>query len=188
MYACCCRDSRYEGISAGVMLKGHEADLFPTLFPVFFFNSRTLSSVWCSLKHCLWLWLVEDVPRRWDDEFVLERMRFTLLESGNGKACMLNVLNLWIITYAVFPCSVYYWILFWPMNANGCLQKQFNFFSFPISLGRVCFVLVLTSTNHNARNWYPEMVMPGLFRSLNMITTFLLILSSCLSNSATSHV
>ena len=121
MYACCCRDSRYERISAGVMLKGHKADLFPTLFPVFFSNSRTLSSVWCSLKHCLWLWLVEDVPRRSDDEFVLERMRFTLLESGNGKACMLNVLNLWITTYAVFPCSVCYWILFWPMNANGCL-------------------------------------------------------------------
>ena len=115
-------------------------------------------------------------------------MRFTLLESWNGNACMLNVLNLWIITYAVFPCSVYYRILFLPMDANGCLQKQFNFYSFPISLGRVSFVLVLTSTNHNARNWYPEIVMARTVGSLNMITTSLLILSSFLSNSATSHV
>lgn len=28
-----------------------------------------------------------------NDEFILERIRFTLLESGNGKACMLNALN-----------------------------------------------------------------------------------------------
>ena len=33
------------------------------------------------------------------------------------------------------------------------------FYSFPVSLGQVYFVLVLTSTNHKARNRYPEMVM-----------------------------
>ena len=38
-------------------------------------------------------------------------------------------------------------------------KKLFNFYLFPVSLGQVCFVLVLTSTNHKARYRYPEMAM-----------------------------
>ena len=34
-------------------------------------------------------------------------------------------------------------------------KKLFNFFLFLVSLGQVYFVLVLTSTNHKARNRYP---------------------------------
>ena len=42
-------------------------------------------------------------------------------------------------------------------NYRKWLRKQelFNFFLFLVSLGRVYFVLVLTSTNHKARNRYP---------------------------------
>ena len=39
------------------------------------------------------------------------------------------------------------------------------FYSFPVSLGQVYFVLVLTSTNHKARNRYPEMVMARTFNA-----------------------
>ena len=41
-------------------------------------------------------------------------------------------------------------------------EKLFNFYSFPVSLSKVYFVLVLTSTNDNARNRYSEMVMAPL--------------------------
>ena len=37
--------------------------------------------------------------------------------------------------------------------------SMFNFYSFPVSLGQSYFVLVLISTNHNARNRYPEIIM-----------------------------
>ena len=61
--------------------------------------------------------------------------------------------------YAVFPRSAYYWILFRPTSASGCHEKIVQLYFFPISLGQVYFVLVFTSTNHKARNRYPEMVM-----------------------------
>lgn len=38
-------------------------------------------------------------------------------------------------------------------------KKLLNFYLFPVSVGQVCSVLVLTSTNRQARNQYPEMVM-----------------------------
>ena len=38
-------------------------------------------------------------------------------------------------------------------------KKKFSFFLFPAPLGQICFVLVLISSNHKARNQYPEMVM-----------------------------
>ena len=38
-------------------------------------------------------------------------------------------------------------------------KKEISFFLFPAPLGQICFVLVLISPNHKARNWYPEMVM-----------------------------
>ena len=41
----------------------------------------------------------------------------------------------------------------------AAIKKMFNFYLFPVSLGQVYFVLVLTSTNHRARNRHPEMVM-----------------------------
>ena len=36
-------------------------------------------------------------------------------------------------------------------------QNWSPFYSFPVALGQICFVLVLISTNHNARYLYPEM-------------------------------
>ena len=48
--------------------------------------------------------------------------------------------------------SAYYRITTWPPQKN-------SFFLFPAPLGQICFVLVLISPNHKARNRYPEMVM-----------------------------
>ena len=80
---------------------------------------------------------------------------------------------------AVFPCNVYYWILFRPIAANGCHQKISSLYSFPVFFGQVYFVLVLTSTNHNARNWYPEMLMARtVYRNL-INFKFLEQVSSC---------
>ena len=38
-------------------------------------------------------------------------------------------------------------------------KNLFYFYSSPVALGQICFVLVLISTNHNARYLYPEMDM-----------------------------
>ena len=40
----------------------------------------------------------------------------------------------------------------------AAMKKKKNFYLFPVSLGQVHVVLILTSTNHKARNRYPEMV------------------------------
>ena len=50
--------------------------------------------------------------------------------------------------------SAYYRITTWPPQ-----KKIITFFSFPVPLGQICFVLVLISPNHKARNRYPEMDM-----------------------------
>ena len=42
---------------------------------------------------------------------------------------------------------------------HGRHKKKISFFLFPAPLGQICFVLVLISPNHKARNRYPEMVM-----------------------------
>ena len=41
---------------------------------------------------------------------------------------------------------------------HGRHKKKISFFLFPAPLGQICFVLVLISPNHKARNRYPEMV------------------------------
>ena len=45
------------------------------------------------------------------------------------------------------------------MPQMAVIKKISSLYSFPVFFGQVYFVLVLTSTNHNARNRYPEMVM-----------------------------
>ena len=37
-----------------------------------------------------------------------------------------------------------------PLPQMPAIKKLFNFYSFPVSLGQVNFVLGLTSTNHHA--------------------------------------
>lgn len=56
--------------------------------------------------------------------------------------------------------SAYYRITTWPPQ-----KKTIIFFSFPVPLGQICFVLVLISPNHKARNRYPEMDMARTVRS-----------------------
>ena len=47
-----------------------------------------------------------------------------------------------------------------PLQHGRHKKKKISFFLFPAPLGQICFVLVLISPNHKARNRYPEMVMP----------------------------
>ena len=61
-----------------------------------------------------------------NDEFVLERIRFTLSECKDDKTCIVNVSNKWFFFNAVFPCSVYYYILFQRIAANSCHQKNYS--------------------------------------------------------------
>ena len=59
----------------------------------------------------------------------------------------------------------YYLILFRPIAALqvAAIKNLFHFYSSPVALGQIYFVLVLISTNHNARYLYPEMdISPGL--------------------------
>ena len=51
--------------------------------------------------------------------------------------------------------SAYYRITTWPPQK----KKKISFFLFPAPLGQICFVLVLISPNHKARNRYPGMVL-----------------------------
>ena len=51
--------------------------------------------------------------------------------------------------------SAYYRITTWPRQK----KKKISVLLFPAPLGQICFVLVLISPNHKARNRYPEMVM-----------------------------
>ena len=82
-----------------------------------------------------------------------------LLHSSRVQECarlvcwMFEINELFL--YAIFPCSVCYWILFWPIHPirNDLHLK----YSFPGSLAEIYSVLVLTSTNHNAQYMYPEM-------------------------------
>ena len=52
--------------------------------------------------------------------------------------------------------SAYYSITTWPSQIK---KKKISFFLFPAPLGQICFVLVLISPNHKARNRYPGMVL-----------------------------
>ena len=53
----------------------------------------------------------------------------------------------------------YYLILFRPIATlqAAAVKKSFHFYSSPVALGQIYFVLVLISTNHNARYLYLEM-------------------------------
>ena len=52
----------------------------------------------------------------------------------------------------------YYLISFGPIAAlQVAAIKMFHFYSSPVPLGQINFVLVLLSTNHNGRYLYPEM-------------------------------
>ena len=52
----------------------------------------------------------------------------------------------------------YYLILFRPIAALqvAAIKNLFHFYSSPVALGQIYYVLVLISTDHNARYLYPE--------------------------------
>ena len=108
------------------------------------FKCQVWSLVRCSLS--IFFGTAGGGPRRSNDGFVLERIPFTLSECENVKFCKRNISNKWII----FMVSFHAVLVLNFVSANYC-----NFFLFLVSLGQVYFVLVLTSTNHKARNRYP---------------------------------
>ena len=73
--------------------------------------------------------------------------------------CMLDFSNKWIIFMLSFRAVFIIEFCFGWLPLIAAMKKLYYFYSFPVSLGQVDFVLGLTSTNHKARNWYPEMVM-----------------------------
>ena len=79
-----------------------------------------------------------------------------------SRTCILNIWNKWILLMVSYVqslsanfISAYYRITTWPPQK----KKKIRFFLLPVLVGQICFVLVLISPNHKARNWYPEMVM-----------------------------
>ena len=54
---------------------------------------------------------------------------------------------------------------------HGRHKKKISFFLFPAPLGQICFVLVLISPNHKARNRYPEMVMARTAKDSLLLTS-----------------
>lgn len=75
--------------AAGFKLAGYEADLFPAEFPGVF----VVVNVGFDLSLSIFVGPAGGRPRRSNDEFVLERIFFTLSECLNVKSCMLNVSN-----------------------------------------------------------------------------------------------
>ena len=62
--------------------------------------------------------------------------------------------------YAIFPCSDFILLNFVSADSRitvVAIKNLFYFYSSPVALGQIYFVLVLISTNHNARYLYPEM-------------------------------
>ena len=88
------------------------------------FECRVWPLVRCSLT--IFFGSAGGRPRRSNDGFVLERIRFTLSECGNVKSCKLNVSNKWIIFYPVFPCSVSIEFCFGQLPQMAAIKKKKN--------------------------------------------------------------
>ena len=71
-------------------------------------------------------------------------------------------------------CAVisYYLILFLPIAALHVVANKnlSHFYSSPVALGQICFVLVLISTNHNPQYLYPEMDISRTVEDSNILT------------------
>ena len=75
----------------------------------------------------------------------------------------MNILNSTL--RAVFTSEFWFSALLPHYNMAATKKETSSFFLCPVPLGQICFVLVLISTNHKARNRYPEMVMARTDRS-----------------------
>ena len=98
-------------------------------------------------------------PAREFDKFVLEKIRSTLPECKNEEELYVECLK-YINSYVpVLTCSLYSEFSSdrLPHHKMAAIKKVFSFYSCPVSLGQIYFVLVSTSANNNARNRYPEM-------------------------------
>ena len=79
-------------------------------------------------------------------------------EISVAMTCMLNFSNKWIIFLLSFHAVFITEFCFSRLPQMAVIKRISNLYWFPVFFGQVYFVLVLTSTNHNARNRYPEMV------------------------------
>ena len=83
---------------------------------------RGLISGGMQFKHFLWLRRWQTTTFKWwicTGKNSLQSFRVRECQDLHAEC-----LNKMICFYAVFPCSVYYWILFWPISANGCRQRN----------------------------------------------------------------
>ena len=68
---------------------------------------------------------------------------------------------LYYFIYAIFRCSDFVLLNFVSADIAtlqaAAFKNLFNLYSFPVALSQIYFVLVLISTNHNARYLYLEM-------------------------------
>ena len=95
-------------------------------------------------KHFLWLWLENS------------------LHSSRVQECTLYFILFMLSFGAVIS---YYLLLFRPIATLQVaeIKNLLNFYSFPVALGQIYFVLVLISTAHNARYLYTQKwISPGL--------------------------
>ena len=78
------------------------------------------------------------------------------LHSSRVQECTLYFILFMLSFGAVIS---YYLLLFRPIATLQVaeIKNLLNFYSFPVALGQIYFVLVLISTTHNARYLYPEM-------------------------------
>ena len=105
---------------------------------------------------CDAVWTLFWVPRV--EDHALQMMNL-FLECG--------IVKTWMFVCLVCPCNVKYWISFQPIAANCCIKNIVQLLLVSsISRPRLIF-LVFTSTNHNARNRNPEMVMGRTERNLH---------------------
>ena len=141
--------------AAGFTFEGYEADLFPAEFLGVFVALNGGFDLGLSI----FVGLAGGRPRRSNDEFLLERIFFTISECVNAKSCMLNVSNKSIIFMLSFRAVFSIEFFFGRLPQMAAIKILFNFYLLPVSVDQVYFVLVLTSTNHKAQNRYPEMVM-----------------------------
>ena len=132
---------------AAGMLRGQKADLFPALIISWGFVSLNAGF---DLR-CDAVWEFSLASRVKDHDVQIKNLYW---KESAIKTFMLDVSNKWIIFMLSFRAVFIIEFCFGWLPQMAAMK----FYLFPVSLGQVDFVLGLTSANHKARNWYPEMV------------------------------
>ena len=103
-------------------------------------------------KHFLWF--------RFEDHYVYLMNLYWKEFAPLFQSARLYAKKIILFMLSIRAVISYYLILFRPIAALqvAAIKNLFHLYSSPVALGQIYFVLVLISTNHNARYPYPEMV------------------------------